>query len=87
MANQGGIDFGTRQTCRVCQYDRFYVEIGTGTRDGEAICVRTERCAHCGTPEAQFQVDYLSAKGADITIDDGVRRETDVPKKEELVTK
>lgn len=58
MAELYGVDFGVKQTCRMCQLDSFIVEIGTGKADDKPISVLTIRCSRCGTVLNQFTIDW-----------------------------
>jgi len=71
-----GIDYGIAKTCRVCQCDRFLVELGTGTVNDEPISVYTIRCSRCGTVLDQLQVDWKnSVKPEDkVVVHDGIKR-------------
>ncbi|MDD5700618.1 MAG: hypothetical protein PHU23_01095 [Dehalococcoidales bacterium] len=77
MANLGGVDYGEKQECRVCQYDRFIVERGQGTVNDKPVSVLTIRCSRCGTPLDQLEVDWSnSVKQEDkVNIHDGIVRE------------
>lgn len=76
MTKLYGVDYGQRKDCRVCQYDRFYVELGTGTVNEKPIGVMTIRCSRCGTVLDQLQIDWqASVKPEDkVVIEDGIKR-------------
>jgi len=77
LAEQNGVDYGTRCDCRVCQYDRFYVDMGQGTVNDEPVGVMTVRCVRCGTPLGHYQVDWKASNRPEdkVTIKDGIIRE------------
>lgn len=77
MGNFNGLDYGERQTCRVCKGGVFFVERGDGEINGEPVQVVTIRCSRCGTLLDQYQVDWSSPITKDdmVIVNDGVKRE------------
>jgi len=77
MANIGGVDYGEKQTCRVCQFDRFIIDRGNGTVNGKPVSVLTIRCARCGTIMDQLEVDWAASvtEKDKVIINDGIIRE------------
>ena len=78
MTRLYGADYGEGLNCRVCQYDRFLVERGSGTVNGNPISVLTIRCSRCGTVMEQLNISWKdSVKPGDgnvVAVEDGIRR-------------
>lgn len=77
MGNLNGLDYGERQSCRVCKNGMFLVERGDGTINDEPIQAVTIRCSRCGTVLDQYQVDWSApiTNEDTVVINDGVQRE------------
>ena len=75
--NLYGVDYGQSLTCRVCHHDRFLVERGSGTFNGDPISVLTIRCDRCGTVMEQLNISWKDSvkPGDKVVVHDGIQRE------------